>query len=156
VGPESGGSRPDRPEPGALFLAEVREQPDVLTGLATRERELEAAARALCRPAVRMVRIVGHGTSDNAATYGTYVLTLIAGLTAFRDSISLPVYYGADLDARDSCVIALSQSGQTPDVVEYVEHARLSGAPTIAITNDPGSPLATAAEAVVALEAGEE
>ncbi|HEY2655827.1 MAG TPA: SIS domain-containing protein [Solirubrobacteraceae bacterium] len=143
-------------EPGVLFLTEVREQPDVLTRLAAREPELETAATALRRAAVRMVRIVGHGTSDNAATYGTYALTLIAGITAFRDSISLPVYYGTDLDAGDSCVIALSQSGRTPDVVEYVERARRVGAPTIAITNDPGSPLANAAEAVVALEAGEE
>jgi len=143
-------------EPGALYRAEVREQPEVLTRLAAREREFAAAATALRRPGVRAVRIVGHGSSDNAATYGTYAFALIAGMTAFRDSISLRVYYGADVDARDSCVIALSQSGRTPDVVEYVERVRAAGAATIAITNDPGSPLADAADAVVALEAGEE
>jgi glutamine---fructose-6-phosphate transaminase (isomerizing) len=143
-------------EPGALFRAEVYEQPAVLARLATRERDFEAAARALRHPAVRMVRIVGHGSSDNAATYGIYALALVAGITAFRDSISLPVYYGTELDAGDSCVIALSQSGRTPDVVDYVERARRAGAPTIAITNDPGSPLAGAADAVVAIDAGEE
>ena len=144
------------PEPGELFLAEVREQPDALARLANRERELGAAAAALRRPGVRFVRIVAHGSSDNAATYGTYVLGLIAGVTAFRDSISLPVYYGTELDAGDSCVIALSQSGRTPDVVEYVERAHHAGAPTIAITNDPGSPMADAADVVVGLDAGEE
>jgi len=142
--------------PGALFLAEVREQPEVLTRLADRERDFEAAAAALRRREVHNVRFVGHGSSDNAATYGIYLFALIAGLTAFRDSIALPVYYGAELDAGDSCVIALSQSGRTPDVVEYVEHARRAGAPTIAITNDPSSPLADAADATLALEAGEE
>ena len=153
---EPGRIEPVGSEPGALFLAEVREQPDVLTRLAGREREFEAAAARLRRPEVRVVRIVGHGSSDNAGTYGSYAFALIAGLTAFRDSIALPVYYGTALDLADSCVIALSQSGRTPDVVDYVERARRAGAPTIAITNDPGSPLADAAEAVVALEAGEE
>ena len=41
-----------------------------------------------------------------------------------RDSISLTVYYGAELDMAGSTVLALSQSGRTPDVVDYVERAR--------------------------------
>jgi glucosamine--fructose-6-phosphate aminotransferase (isomerizing) len=56
----------------------------------------------------------------------------------------------------DSTVLALSQSGQTPDVVHYVERARQSGAFTIAITNDPGSELARLAEATIPLGAGPE
>jgi glucosamine--fructose-6-phosphate aminotransferase (isomerizing) len=53
-------------------------------------------------------------------------------------------------------VLGLSQSGRTPDVVDYVERARRSGAFTVAVTNDPGSELAAAAEAVLPLGAGEE
>ena len=55
-----------------------------------------------------------------------------------------------------STVIALSQSGRTPDVLEYVIRARRAGAFTVAITNDPDSDLAVAAEAVLPLEAGPE
>ena len=73
-----------------------------------------------------------------------------------RDSISLPVYYDASLRFDDSTVLALSQSGSTPDVVAYVEHARAQGAFTIAVTNEPGSPLAAAADEVLFLAAGEE
>jgi glucosamine--fructose-6-phosphate aminotransferase (isomerizing) len=100
--------------------------------------------------------MVGHGSSDNAATYGVYAFGLIAGLTAFRDSISLSVYYGADIDIRDSCVLALSQSGRTPDVVAYAERASRRGAFTIAATNDADSPLASVADALLPLSAGEE
>ncbi len=50
----------------------------------------------------------------------------------------------------------LSQSGRTPDVVEYVERARRSGAITVAITNDPSSDLARAAELILPLAAGPE
>ena len=83
-----------------------------------------------------LVRMVGHGSSDNAASYGVYAFGLLAGLTALRDSISLTVYYGAKLDFADSTVIALSQSGRTPDVLEYVTRARRAGAFTVAVTND--------------------
>jgi glucosamine--fructose-6-phosphate aminotransferase (isomerizing) len=105
---------------------------------------------------VRYIRLVGHGSSDNAASYGVYAFGLLPGWTAARDSISLTVYYGADIDVSDSCVVALSQSGETPDVVEYVERARGRGAYTVGITNDLASPLAQAAEAVLPLAAGAE
>ena len=38
--------------------------------------------------------------------------------------------------------VGLSQSGRTPDVVDYLERARANGALTIALTNDPSSELA--------------
>jgi len=53
-------------------------------------------------------------------------------------------------------VIALSQSGQTPDVLEYVQRARRRGAFTVAVTNDVDSDLAAEAHAVLPLEAGPE
>ena len=57
--------------------------------------------------------MVGHGSSDNAASYGVYAFGLLPGWTALRDSISLTVYYGADLDMSGCTVLALSQSGRT-------------------------------------------
>src|SRR3990170_2399354 len=96
------------------------------------------------------------GSSDNAASYGVYAFGLLPRWTALRDSISLSVYYGAEIDLRGSCIVALSQSGETPDVLAYVERARARGALTIAITNDPDSALGEAAEAVLPLAAGPE
>ena len=139
---------------GSLLLREIREQPRALERLLENTDAFEeAAARAARQPLVRMV---GHGSSDNAASYGVYAFGLLPAWTALRDSISLSVYYGAEVDLRSSAVIALSQSGRTPDVVEYVARARRRGAFTIALTNDVASPLAEAAEAVVPLGAGEE
>ncbi len=140
--------------PGARFLAEIREQPAALTRLLEHRAEYaRVAAAAADRPLVRMV---GHGSSDNAASYGVYAFGLLPGLTAVRDSISLTVYYGAALDMAGSTVIGLSQSGRTPDVLEYVIRARRAGAFTVGVTNDPDSELAAAAEAVLPLEAGPE
>jgi glucosamine--fructose-6-phosphate aminotransferase (isomerizing) len=81
---------------------------------------------------------------------------LLSGWTALRDSITLTVYYDAQLDLPSSVVVALSQSGETPDVVEYVVRARQRGAPTVAITNDPDSDLGNAADVTFPLAAGPE
>src|SRR5262245_36246403 len=95
------------------------------------------------------VRMAGHGSSDNAASYGVYAFGLQPHWTAFRDSISLTVYYGAELDLSNSTILALSQSGRTPDVVEHLRKARRRGAYTVAITNDASSVLAEEAEAIL-------
>jgi len=139
---------------GSLLLREIREQPRALERLLENTEAFEeAAARAARQPLVRMV---GHGSSDNAASYGVYAFGLLPAWTALRDSISLSVYYGAEVDLGGSTVVALSQSGRTPDVLEYVQRARARGAFTIAITNDPGSALAQASDAVLAIGAGPE
>jgi hypothetical protein len=142
--------------PGSLFLSEIREQPLALARLLEHADEYAAVADLARRRGLATVRMVGHGSSDNAASYGVYAFGLLPAWTALRDSISLSVYYGAEIDLSGSCVLALSQSGRTPDVVRYVERARARGALTIAITNEPESELADAAEAVLPLSAGPE
>src|SRR5213079_69902 len=136
--------------------AEIHEQPAALESLLGHLDEIQAAGRACAERAPSVRRLVGHGSSDAAATYGVYAFGLVAGWTALRDSVSLSVYYGAEVDFSNSVVVALSQSGRTPDVVSYVEHARKRGALTIGVTNDADSELAGAAELTLLLHAGEE
>jgi glucosamine--fructose-6-phosphate aminotransferase (isomerizing) len=141
---------------GELFLAEIREQPMALRRLLEHRDTFGEVGRALRERAPDVVRLVGHGSSDNAASYGVYAFGLLPGWTAMRDSISLSVYYDAQLDMSRSVVLGLSQSGRTPDVVEYVTRARARGALTVAITNEPEAELARAADLVLPLAAGEE
>ena len=142
--------------PGAKLLAEIREQPAALRRLLEHADEYAGVAEEATRRGLDLVRMVGHGSSDNAASYGVYAFGLLPAWTAMRDSISLSVYYGAKVDLRGSLVLGLSQSGQTPDVLEYVERARARGAFTIGVTNEPDSSLATAADLVLPLAAGPE
>ena len=142
--------------PERRFLAEIHEQPAALEALLGHLDEFEAAGRACADRAPSVLRLVGHGSSDAAASYGVYAFGLLPGWTALRDSISLSVYYRADVDFTSSVVVGVSQSGRTPDVVSYVERARQRGAFTIAVTNDAGSELAHAAELTLPLHAGEE
>jgi glucosamine--fructose-6-phosphate aminotransferase (isomerizing) len=150
--PEAAGAR----NPGELFLGEIREQPRALLRLLDHQSELDEVTGVLRERNPSVVRLVGHGSSDAAASFGVYAFGLLPGWTAMRDSISLTVYYDAKIDLSDSVVIALSQSGETPDVVEYVKRARRRGAFTVGITNGSDSSLAGAADATLALAAGPE
>jgi glucosamine--fructose-6-phosphate aminotransferase (isomerizing) len=141
---------------GETYLREIREQPEALLRLLEHEADYARLARLIDERAPTLLRLVGHGSSDNAATFGVYAFGLLPRLTAVRDSISLSVYYDADLDFSSSVVIALSQSGRTPDVVDFVEHARRRGALTIALTNDADTALEAAADAALPLAAGSE
>ena len=141
---------------GARFLEEIREQPDALLHLLDAEPEFERVAAEMLERKASTVRMVGHGSSDNAASYGVYAFGLLPHWTALRDSISLTVYYGAELDMSGCTALALSQSGRTPDVVQYLQHARRRGAFTVALTNDSESELAAVADAVLPLGAGPE
>ena len=152
---ETAAEEPPR-QAGSLLLAEIREQPQALHRLLEHEAEIARVAEAVRRRGPQVVRFVGHGSSDNAASYGVYAFGLLPRWTALRDSITLTVYYGADLNMSGSTVIGLSQSGRTPDVVEYVQRARERGAFTVALTNEAGSYLAGVADAVVPLGAGPE
>jgi glucosamine--fructose-6-phosphate aminotransferase (isomerizing) len=140
-------------DPGSRFLQEIREQPAALRRLLGHEAEIARIAAAMRERDARLVRFVGHGSSDNAASYGVYAFGLLPRWTAMRDSITLTVHYGTPLDMSGSTVIGLSQSGRTPDVLDYVRGARAAGAFTVAVTNDPGSELATVADATIPLAA---
>ena len=142
--------------PGSRFLEEIREQPDALLRLLAGAAEFAHVASEIRARGATTIRMVGHGSSDNAASYGVYAFGLMPGWTSLRDSISLTVYYGAELDMSGCTALALSQSGRTPDVVEYARQAKRRGAYVVAFTNDPSSELAREADAVLALQAGPE
>jgi glutamine---fructose-6-phosphate transaminase (isomerizing) len=142
------------PDAGAQFLAEIHEQPQALLRLLEHEADYARVAELARGRGASTVRMVGHGSSDNAASYGVYAFGLRPHWTAFRDSISLTVHYGTTFDMTGTTAIALSQSGRTPDVVTYLERARRNGAFTVALTNEPDSELASVAEAVLPLAAG--
>lgn len=140
-----------------LFEAELREQPATLHRLLTLGREKAGAIAEKVRSyQPRFVVIAARGSSDNAARYGQYLLGIQNRLLASLATPSLFTQYHAAPSLTGALVIGISQSGQSPDIIEVIREARRQGAPTLAITNDEQSPLATAAELVFPLLAGPE
>lgn len=136
---------------------EILEQPAVAERfLAAQAQPIAAIAADLARREVRHVVIAARGTSDHAAIYAQYVFGVRHRLPVGLATPSVVSLYGVAPDLRDALVIGISQSGESPDIAAVVAAARSQGAPTIAITNEPASPLAAAAERTIALGAGPE
>ena len=139
-----------------IMRDEILEQAGVVARLAADAEPYRAAAAEARAAGVRFVLYAARGTSDNAAVYGKYLATILAGLPAGLAVPSAATVYGAAIDVRECLVFGISQSGETPDVAEYLAQARAAGAYTLAITNDGDSLLARAAHRALATGAGEE
>ena len=136
---------------------ELSEGPAVDEGLLKHAAApIAAVAQSIRGRDVRFVVIAARGTSDHAAVYAQYILGARNGLPVALAAPSLTSVYGTPPRLRDALVIGISQSGQSPDIVAVLADARRQGAITVALTNDPASALAAAAETVVELSAGPE
>lgn len=139
------------------MAAEVAEQPDVLRRLlADGADEIGVAAERIRRQAPRFVLLAARGTSDHAALYAKYLAEIRMGLPAGLASPSALTVYGARPDLSGVLFVAVSQSGGSPDLLGSTQAARACGALTVAVTNNPGSPLAAAADLHVDVRAGAE
>jgi glutamine---fructose-6-phosphate transaminase (isomerizing) len=136
---------------------EIQEQPAVAARfLESGLPVVRQIADALAERELDVVLIAARGTSDHAAIYAQYVFGALHGLPVALAAPSLVSLYGIAPRLDRALVLGISQSGRSPDVVAVVEAARAQGAPTIAITNAPGSPLDRAAESSIDLAAGPE
>jgi glutamine---fructose-6-phosphate transaminase (isomerizing) len=141
---------------GELMRREMAEQPDVLARFAERFGAHVSRVRELVPENLAGVSFVARGSSDHAAVFGRYLAELASRRPASLAAPSLQTLYDADVDYSGWLVVALSQSGATPEIETVTRAMQDAGARTIAIVNDEGSPLAAAAELVIALDAGSE
>jgi glucosamine--fructose-6-phosphate aminotransferase (isomerizing) len=136
---------------------EIAQAPDAVERLLGGGLEpIRAAATALRLADPRWISFVARGTSDHVATYGRYLVETRLAVPASLAAASVTTIYGAPLRWTGGALIAISQSGRSPDLTAVVEAARAHGALTIAVTNDPGSPLASAAAHAIPVLAGPE
>jgi len=139
----------------SLLEQEIMSQPEVIARLLERETErIQRIAGQL--PAFDYVLIAARGSSDHAATYAKYAWTTLAGYPVALAAPSLLTLYGTPPRLANALVVGISQSGQSPDIIAVLEEGKRQGRPTLAITNDGASPLATIADHVVELHAGQE
>ncbi len=152
--------------PSSILEGEIREQPAVLHHLLESETEkiLNVAEKLKNRDAdgcerpygFDYVLLAARGSSDNAARYAQYLFGYHNRLPVALATASLFTMYQRPPRMGKALVIGISQSGQSPDIVEVVAEGRRQGQATMAMTNDPESPLAKASEYLIDLKAGPE
>jgi glucosamine--fructose-6-phosphate aminotransferase (isomerizing) len=136
---------------------ELGEAPEVVRSLVeTQWGVIDGLAEAIRSHPVDMVLFAARGTSDHATIYAQYVFGVHNKLPVALAAPSIQSLYGVAPRFHNALVIGVSQSGQSPDVVGVIEEARRQNAPTIAVTNDPASPLSRAAEFQIDIGAGPE
>lgn len=133
--------------------AEIAEQPEAIRN--TIDALLPAAPDIadLAKP-TSQVLFIARGSSDNAAVYGRYLMEVHCGRVGILASPSVATAYKVRLDLRGVLAVALSQSGQTREIVDTLAWARKCGARSVAITNDARSPLAETADLALVTRAG--
>ena len=141
----------------SILDREIAEQPRALAQLLEEERAtVEAIAQTIREHDPHYVILAARGSSDNAARYSQYLFGTINNLSAALATPSIHTIYQQPPRMKEALVIAISQSGQSPDIVSVVEEGRRQGALTVALTNAPDSPLASTAQHTIHLHAGME
>ncbi len=141
---------------GSLMAAEMAEQPERLLELLGRFDAIVKQVRGAVPTPFHGITIVARGSSDHAAIFGRYLLEASVGKPVSLAAPSLHTLYGIETDYRGQLVIAVSQSGATPEIVSTLSALQDAGGRGLAITNEPSSALADAAHRTIALDVGRE
>ncbi|GAB1480074.1 SIS domain-containing protein [Paracoccaceae bacterium] len=143
--------------PGHRMAAEIAEIPDVI------DRQLRetfddylALGRAWAKEPPLYFASCARGTSDQAALFFKYLTEIGTGIPVASLGPSLGSLFDGPLRMNGAALLAISQSGASPDLVALTRKAAAGGARTFALLNTLDSPLGRAADHVLPLVAGPE
>jgi glucosamine--fructose-6-phosphate aminotransferase (isomerizing) len=146
----------DKVVTGVLMLGEMLEQPKVLAdSIKLWDQDISAICSILPEK-IQGVVFIGRGSSDNAATIGRYAVEAFTGIPASLAAPSLSTRYAPHTSYVDYVIVAMSQSGGTPEVIAAASALKGKGSKIIAITNSEDSSLARIADLHIDLQAGVE
>ncbi|MFE4951042.1 SIS domain-containing protein [Leifsonia sp. NPDC056665] len=143
--------------PGAHMRAEIAEQPQRWSELLGGERDaIDTAASVIREQRPELLVFVARGSSDHAAMYGQYLVHNVLGIPAMLATPATVTAFNSTLRYPKAVAIAVSQSGESPDLLSTVTAISDTGVPVIAITNHAQSTLAGLGRVHVPLSAGPE
>ncbi len=137
-----------------FMIKEIHEQPNVIGNIVENySSQIEKLAKDIGD--AKGTFFIGAGTAYHAGLFGNYIFSKIAKKHV-NTAMASEFNYLEDFLTKDSLIIALSQSGETIDVVEPLNRAKLKGSKIFAITNTPGSTIYRMADYNMLLNAGPE
>jgi glutamine---fructose-6-phosphate transaminase (isomerizing) len=139
------------------MLGEILEEPTALTNTLTSiGSSCRKIASELARERIGLIYFSGSGTSYHAALASQYLMSSLSALPTNTISASEFDAWVRAPSGNRNVLIAISQSGESVDVLSAVETAKKRGIRSVAITNAPSSPLAEASDFAVLTQAGPE
>lgn len=140
-----------------LMSSEIKEQPKVLRGMIkTQLSTIKDIAKAVKDNDIKFILTAARGTSNHGCVYGNYMFKIMNGMPTGIAELSVLTHYDATVNFKGTMVIAVSQSGGSTDVCEFLQKAKAGGALAVAFTNIADSRLASIADYTVCFGAGEE
>lgn len=119
-----------------LMMSEISEQPTVLV------RTIDEFLAQDLHPNfgdARRVLLIARGTSANAAMYARHLYSARFGIETQLALPAVATHYSPHLDLSDTIAIAVSQSGETAEILDTTRWAMGCGARAFAVTNVSGS-----------------
>lgn len=142
----------------SLMFREAAEAAEVCERQITANRDtVRAAADMLRRRNPAFAATLARGSSDHAASFAKILFETRLALPTLSHAPSIGALYGATSPRMQGIpMIAISQSGRSPDLLRATEDAKRVGAILIVLVNDTDSPLAALADVLLPLRAGPE
>lgn len=147
----------DRIENQSLMYSEAKDAANcVARQLGENDAAMKSIVEAVSKTNPDLIMTCARGSSDHAASYAKYLFETRMNLPTVSVAPSINSVYGVVPKLPATVFIAISQSGQSPDLLAATRAAHAAGAGCIAFVNDTNSPLAQLCDWVVPLHAGTE
>jgi glucosamine--fructose-6-phosphate aminotransferase (isomerizing) len=136
-----------------FMLKEIYEQPKIISEIAVNPRQEVGMAKIIKKS--RGAYLTGCGSASYACLAGQYLFSKIAK-RHINFAIGSEFGYHLDFLNKDSLVIAVSQSGETMDILESIKKAKIRHAQIACLTNVFGSSLYRMSDYKMLIGAGPE
>lgn len=141
----------------SIMLKELLSAPNALkTIINTNKQTIDSLTNELSKRKLSFITTIARGTSNNAASFFKYLCEQQTGIMVTRFNHSITTISKKTTKLKDSLCICISQSGTGADTISVAEMAKAQGALTLAVTNNPDSPLAKLCHYHLYLNCGEE
>ncbi|MEM3040855.1 MAG: glutamine--fructose-6-phosphate transaminase (isomerizing) [Nitrososphaerota archaeon] len=138
-----------------FMLKEIHEQPESLrNALHLQKNYLDLSVTFLDR--AEQIYLLACGTSNNACIAASYMFSKLCNLATLPIIASEFIHQYGDSVGIDSTILAISQSGETADILHAINYARLKAATILGVTNTIGSTLTRVARAYICQQTGPE
>jgi glucosamine--fructose-6-phosphate aminotransferase (isomerizing) len=129
-------------DPGSITLEEIWQVPEMIKRALKPKKNIQDLAEKIIENDIKLIHLLGNGTSYHAGIVASYFLNQLAKIKAFAEvSPEFPHLVGSILN-REDLVIGISQSGESEMTVESMKVAKSNGALTAVVTNNKESSLA--------------